>query len=39
MYKHYQSLYYIDNVSLFEGDDARSITIQREQYEVLFTYL
>ena len=32
MYKHYQSLYYIDTFDLFEGDDARAITIQREQY-------
>ena len=32
MYKHYQSLYYIDTFGLFEGDDARAITIQREQY-------
>jgi hypothetical protein len=39
MYKHYQSLYYIDTFDLFEGDDARAITIQREQYGVLFTYL
>jgi hypothetical protein len=32
MYKHCQSLYYIDIFGLFEGDDARVITIQREQY-------
>jgi hypothetical protein len=32
MYKHYQSLYYIDTFGLFEGDDTRAITIQREQY-------
>ena len=32
MYKHYQILYYIDTFGLFEGDDARAITIQREQY-------
>jgi hypothetical protein len=32
MYKHYQSVYYIDTFDLFEGDDARAITIQREQY-------
>jgi hypothetical protein len=32
MYKHYQSLYYIYTFGLFEGDDARAITIWREQY-------
>ena len=32
MCKHYQSIYYIDTSSLFEGDDAKAITIQREQY-------
>ena len=32
MYKHYQSLYYIYTFVLFEGDDARAITIQHEQY-------
>jgi hypothetical protein len=32
MYKHYQNLYYIDTFGLFEGDDARAITVQREQY-------
>ena len=32
MYKHYRSLYYIDIFGLFEGDDARAITIQHEQY-------
>jgi hypothetical protein len=40
MYKYYQSLHYIDTISLFEGDDTRASTIQREQYGgVLFTYL
>jgi hypothetical protein len=29
MYKHYQSLY---TFGLFEGDDTRAITIQREPY-------
>jgi hypothetical protein len=29
MYKHYQSLYYIDIFVLFEVDDERAITIQR----------
>jgi hypothetical protein len=33
MYKHCQNLYYNDTFGLFEGDDARAITIQREQYE------
>jgi hypothetical protein len=32
MYKHYQNLYYNDTFVLFEGDDARTITIQYEQY-------
>jgi hypothetical protein len=32
MYKHYQSLYYIDTFDLFEGDGASAITIQREQF-------
>jgi hypothetical protein len=32
MYKHYQSLYYIDTFGLFEGEDMRANTIQREQY-------
>jgi hypothetical protein len=32
MYKNYQNLYYNDTFNLFEGDDARAITIQREQY-------
>jgi hypothetical protein len=32
MYKHCQSLYYIDAIDLFECDDVREITIQREQY-------
>jgi hypothetical protein len=32
MYKRCQSLYYIDTFGLFEGDDARRITIQRDQY-------
>jgi hypothetical protein len=27
-----QNLYYIDTFGLFEGVDARAITIQREQY-------
>jgi hypothetical protein len=33
MYKHYQNLYYIDTFGLFECDDARAITNQREQYK------
>ena len=33
MYKNYQNLYYNDTFNLFEGDDARAITIQREQYD------
>jgi hypothetical protein len=32
MYKHYQNLYCNDTFGLFEGDDARAITIQCEQY-------
>jgi hypothetical protein len=32
MCKHYQNLYYNDIFDLFEGDDARAITIKREQY-------
>ena len=32
MYRHYQNLYYIDTFGLIQGDDARAITIQREQY-------
>jgi hypothetical protein len=32
MYKYYQSLHYIDTFSLFEGEDTRASTIQREQY-------
>jgi hypothetical protein len=32
MNKQCQSLYYIDIFGLFEGDDARAITIHREQY-------
>jgi hypothetical protein len=32
MYRHYQNIYYIDTFGLFEGDDARAITVQREQY-------
>jgi hypothetical protein len=36
---YFQRLYYIDTFDLFEGNDARAITIQREQYEVLFIYL
>jgi hypothetical protein len=32
MNKPYQSLYYIDNFGLFEGDDTGAITIQREPY-------
>jgi hypothetical protein len=33
IYEYEQDLYYIDTFSLFEGVDARAITIQREQYE------
>jgi hypothetical protein len=33
MYKHYQNIYYIDTFGLFEGDDAKAITVRREQYE------
>jgi hypothetical protein len=32
MYKHHKSLCYIVTFGLFEGDDTRIITIQREQY-------
>jgi hypothetical protein len=39
MYKHHQNLHYIDTFGLFEGDDARAITTQREQYGILFIYL
>jgi hypothetical protein len=27
MYQRYQNLYYIDTFGLFEGDDARAITV------------
>jgi hypothetical protein len=30
---HFQRLYYNDTFDLFEGNDVRVITIQREQYE------
>jgi hypothetical protein len=33
MYTHYQNLYYNDTFGLFEGDDVRAVTIEREQYE------
>jgi hypothetical protein len=39
MYKHYQNLYYNDAFDFLEGEDARAIIIQREQYGVLFNYL
>jgi hypothetical protein len=32
MYKHNKNTCYIDTFGLFECDDARAITIQREQY-------
>jgi hypothetical protein len=32
MYKNYQSSCYINTFSLFEGNDVRAITIQRELY-------
>jgi hypothetical protein len=32
MYTHYQNLYYTDTFGLFEGDDARAVTIHLEQY-------
>jgi hypothetical protein len=31
-YEHQQNLHYIDTFGLFEGTDARVITIPREQY-------
>jgi hypothetical protein len=34
-----KNLYYVDTFGLFEGANARAITIQREQYGVLFIYL
>jgi hypothetical protein len=39
MYCYYQRWYYIDTFGLLEGNDVNAITIQREQYGVLFIYL